>query len=803
MSPKTAGSTQTVVNITPKGSNDDITHFSPKDPRAQNFSPGEGRKAPPSVALFRDKEDEEEEGEEDMSPMKSDGTPTKEEPTSDVPDTPRIQRIIKSDPNYINIVDESFFSPQPSSSADEIASEDIISIKSSDLDLILDDQRGRVVPAEISTTPTPQTDNSLVVPAGGAATPSLPIVAPSPPQDPLPDNSGSRQSLHQDKTQDKSGTSLGSHQDKTSLGSHPKWDEVARKARQKLRAKKEDEERLRKEDEKVKKKYGKNWWKKRGDNNTTNQGGNHGNHGNQGGGSSGGKGSESFVKKKEMDDSILDTTQDSSDIPPASSSTSKESNADPLQKPSSEPSTTANQLPPVSRPPVAKGSETLPPPVTKGSETLPQPISKGLETLPQPVTKSSETLPQPVTKGPETLPQPVTKGAETLPPPVAKTTEIPPSRPPKTLPRTKKLLRQKTEQELLLPGNSSGTLPSNAVTSCDTLPSNVVTSCDTLPSNVVTSCDTLPSNVVTSCDTLPSNTGSLPSNTLSSTDHTTPSRDHLGDGSYHSDTLTFVSALQEDHHQHPSPDKATDPLAVPEEGDVVIHQVRSSDVGTPGSSDTHVTQDTPTNDDDIMGQEPGSSDTLPVTPRIPPPSTLSIRGMDDRLDMSANNTLSFVYTTVPPTPFRNSLTVVVGGTSAVMKVCQGAGWCGGVVVAGQGGGTYHTHYSPPSQVAGGTSAVMKVCQGAGECEEEEEGDSATTPVIAADIIGTVSAAPPRPPKVNSPPPVIVSCGGGGGSPHSIASTSTSTTGGGVKRRSTEEGPALMTVSPPKAPRHTM
>ena len=36
---------------------------------------------------------------------------------------------------------------------------------------------------------------------------------------------------------------------------------------------------------------------------------------------------------------------------------------------------------------------------------------------------------------------------------------------------------------------------------------------------------------------------------------------------------------------------------VEEEDKVVIRRVRS-DLGTPGSSDTHVTQDTPTNEDD-------------------------------------------------------------------------------------------------------------------------------------------------------------------------------------------------------------
>ena len=50
-------------------------------------------------------------------------------------------------------------------------------------------------------------------------------------------------------------------------------------------------------------------------------------------------------------------------------------------------------------------------------------------------------------------------------------------------------------------------------------------------------------------------------------------------------------------------------------------------------------------------------------------------------------------------------------------------------------------------MAGGTSAVMKVCQGAGECEEEEEGEDVTTPIVAAEHVETVSAAPPAlPPK---------------------------------------------------------
>ena len=48
-----------------------------------------------------------------------------------------------------------------------------------------------------------------------------------------------------------------------SQGSHPKWDDVARKAHdKKMKAKKEDEDRLRKEDEKMKKKAGKSWFTK-------------------------------------------------------------------------------------------------------------------------------------------------------------------------------------------------------------------------------------------------------------------------------------------------------------------------------------------------------------------------------------------------------------------------------------------------------------------------------------------------------------------------------------------------------------
>ena len=54
------------------------------------------------------------------------------------------------------------------------------------------------------------------------------------------------------------------------------------------------------------------------------------------------------------------------------------------------------------------------------------------------------------------------------------------------------------------------------------------------------------------------------------------------------------------------PDKEGDPLSgvvtgkeEEEEDHVVIRRVRS-DLGTPGSSDTHVTQDTPTNEDDGM-----------------------------------------------------------------------------------------------------------------------------------------------------------------------------------------------------------
>ncbi|XP_063685336.1 mucin-2-like isoform X2 [Bolinopsis microptera] len=75
-----------------------------------------------------------------------------------------------------------------------------------------------------------------------------------------------------------------------------------------------------------------------------------------------------------------------------------------------------------------------------------------------------------------------------------------------------------------------------------------------------------------------------------------------------------------------------------EEDNVVIRRVRS-DLGTPGSSDTHVTQDTPTNEDDEAE--------IMETEEIPTgrPSTLSIT--DDALDMSANNTLSFVFTQPP------------------------------------------------------------------------------------------------------------------------------------------------------------
>lgn len=42
-------------------------------------------------------------------------------------------------------------------------------------------------------------------------------------------------------------------------------------------------------------------------------------------------------------------------------------------------------------------------------------------------------------------------------------------------------------------------------------------------------------------------------------------------------------------------------MIVEEEDALVIHQIRS-ELGTPGSSDTHVTQDTPTNEDELANR---------------------------------------------------------------------------------------------------------------------------------------------------------------------------------------------------------
>ena len=177
-------------------------------------------------------------------------------------DTPRIKRIIKSDPVYTQIVDDSFFdNPLEVSELD-----DVISMRSEDME---EDEREKV----------------------------------------------SGQTV--DKSQGSDGAGL-----PVSQGSDPKWDEYARKVREKK--KKEDEEKLRKEEEKGKKKVGRGWFTK----------------------SKKEKCDNSFVKKKELEEIPHDITMSSTntltntsyntltDTPTSVTSENKPSNSTPNTTPS-------------------------------------------------------------------------------------------------------------------------------------------------------------------------------------------------------------------------------------------------------------------------------------------------------------------------------------------------------------------------------------------------------------------------------------------------------------------------------------
>ena len=178
-------------------------------------------------------------------------------------DTPRIKRIIKSDPVYTQIVDDSFFdNPLEVSELD-----DVISMRSEDLE---EDEREKV--------------SGLIVDKNqGSDVAGLPV----------------------------------------SQGSDPKWDEYARKVREKK--KKEDEERLRKEEERGKKKVGRGWFTK----------------------SKKEKCDNSFVKKKELEEIPHDITMSSTntltktsyntltDTPSSLTSENKPSNSTPNTTPSS------------------------------------------------------------------------------------------------------------------------------------------------------------------------------------------------------------------------------------------------------------------------------------------------------------------------------------------------------------------------------------------------------------------------------------------------------------------------------------
>ena len=147
---------------------------------------------------------------------------------SPLPNTPQITRILRNDPIYTRIVDDSFFSgPTGGAERDDTISDDIISIVSSELEADED------VVREGEETSKPGTQSINIVTGNQIS------------NEVKPSTQGSEESQN------------------ISQGSHPKWDDVARKAcEKKKKAKKEDEDRLRKEDEKIKKKAGKTWFSK-------------------------------------------------------------------------------------------------------------------------------------------------------------------------------------------------------------------------------------------------------------------------------------------------------------------------------------------------------------------------------------------------------------------------------------------------------------------------------------------------------------------------------------------------------------
>ena len=202
---------------------------------------------------------------------------------SDVLDTPRIKRIIKSDPVYTQIVDDSFFdNPLEVSEQD-----DVISMRSEDMEEV---ERVKM---------------------GG--------------------QNGSKVTSNVD----------GNNEQPVSQGSDPKWDECARKIREKK--KKEDEERLRKEEEKTKKKQGRGWFMKNRKDPKD-------------------KGDNNFVKKKELEDladatmsstnTLTNTSSNTLSETPSTRNTSSSHTAP--SKPDTAPNQPSSSSNPPTRPPVPR-----------------------------------------------------------------------------------------------------------------------------------------------------------------------------------------------------------------------------------------------------------------------------------------------------------------------------------------------------------------------------------------------------------------------------------------------------------------
>ncbi|KAL5266208.1 hypothetical protein ACHWQZ_G003577 [Mnemiopsis leidyi] len=456
----------------------------------------------------------------------------------DVLDTPRIKRIIKSDPVYTQIVDDSFFdNPLEVSELD-----DVISMRSEDMEEGIQDK----------------TNGQNV--------------------DKNPNNEGNGPPISQ--------------------GSDPKWDEYARKVREKK--KREDEERLRKEEERGKKKVGRGWFTK----------------------SKKEKSDNSFVKKKELEELPHDITMSSTNTLTNTSCNTLTDTPTSLKSENTTSNTTSNTTPSANKP----------------------------------------------------------------------------YRPP--LPRKKRLQRQRTLNE-----DSRPSLPEN--TQSDSVPtagsSDYVTAPTSLSVPTTRSSDYVTAS--TSLSETGSGTQSYVSDTLkdvlslpvvdehsenkgptkiefrrSSIDLSRPTdlQDFPSRGPRRSASESEIFELISP--DYPRLDKEGDPLSgvvtekeEEEEDHVVIRRVRS-DLGTPGSSDTHVTQDTPTNEDDETVPEKTETERMEtediseeVSAEMPGcrPLSLSICTPDDALDMSANNTLSFVFTQ-PPRLF----TVNVTGEQSQVKVCR-------------------------------------------------------------------------------------------------------------------------------------